>query len=167
MLPFITLLHVLYSQDTISRGQSTSIARDSSAMSPNQSCGSPRRQGQESREQATSRKKAETWGSESGGTERGERGARGFREAQRKHVMGVEEREASQAMMEEEERKSKEAHRMELEAGLAGDLDRQWREIAEQRKLRAQVSSDSPAVFEPFQSVPQSMLNNPQDKRYI
>lgn len=52
----------------------------------------------------------------------------------------MEEAEASRVMKEErEEREWKEAHRNELESMMAGDLEREWREIAEQRKLRAQV----------------------------
>lgn len=50
------------------------------------------------------------------------------------------ETEASRALREEKERQWKAEHRMELEAELAGDLERQWKEIAEERKLRAEVS---------------------------
>ena len=42
---------------------------------------------------------------------------------------------------EERERRRKEAHTKELEARMVEDLEREWQEIAKQRKLQAEVSA--------------------------
>ena len=46
----------------------------------------------------------------------------------------------SQEEREEREREWRETHRKKLEEEMAGDYEREWEEIAKQRKLRAEVS---------------------------
>lgn len=82
------------------------------------------------------------------GRERGTGGSLQLRQTQPRGG-GKMETEASRALRQEEERLREEKeerqwkakHRRDLESELAGDLDRQWKEIAEERKLRAEVSS--------------------------
>ena len=82
---------------------------------------------------------AQNWGRETRG--------RMARDARTKHALGDrgragrEETARSRARREEEEERVwKEAHKRQLESELAGDLEKEWREIAAQRKLRAEVS---------------------------
>jgi hypothetical protein len=58
---------------------------------------------------------------------------------QAKHGMEDVERVETAGTRARREEEWKEARKVQLESELAGDLEREWREIAEQRKLRTQV----------------------------
>lgn len=47
----------------------------------------------------------------------------------------------SLVLSEEVEKERRETRRKEWEAEMAGDLEKQWKEMAEERKLRTEVST--------------------------
>lgn len=51
------------------------------------------------------------------------------------------EEEENKELSERMESERKEARKKELEDEMAGDLDKQWNEVARQRKLKAEVRS--------------------------
>lgn len=110
----------------------TSTARDGDTLSSGQL--------QDGSQNGDGGEQSSSW-NRTGGMKNEWRGAGGLTSKARARDEGRVETARTRARREEEEEKVwKEARKRQLESELAGDLEREWREIAEQRKLRMEVS---------------------------